>query len=87
MSKSTNNNEPSWARPTATAARKLFESLRGGLIISQALCIAINELEKVEPPVMRESSNIADMKFLRDELFSLWRDIHGTSYVEGEGID
>jgi hypothetical protein len=53
-------------------AERLFSSLRGSYIVSQALCIAIEELEKVEPPEMREHSNIADMQLLRDELFSFF---------------
>ena len=56
-------------------AKALFQSLRGSTIISQALCIAIEQLEKVEPPVMREMSNIADMKLLRDELFPVYMSI------------
>ncbi len=42
-------------------------SLRGQYIMAQALEVAIDTLEKVEPPYMREESNIADMKFLREK--------------------
>ena len=37
-------------------------SMREKYILAQALTIAIKELESVEPPVMRELSNIADMR-------------------------
>jgi len=42
-------------------------SLRGQYIMAQALEVAIDTLEKVEPSYMREVSNIADMKFLREK--------------------
>jgi len=37
-------------------------SVRERYILAQALSIAIDQLESVEPPVMRELSNIEDMK-------------------------
>ena len=37
-------------------------SVRERYILAQALSIAIEQLESVEPPVMRELSNIEDMK-------------------------
>ena len=37
-------------------------SMREKYILAQALTIAIKELESLEPPVMRELSNIADMR-------------------------
>ena len=46
-------------------------SMREKYILAQALTIAIKELESVEPPVMRELSNIADM-----------RDILGSTLLE-----
>ena len=49
-------------------ATELLYSHRGAFIISQALCLAIEELEKVEPSE-QEWSNILDMKLFRDELF------------------
>ena len=39
-----------------------FATMRERYILAQALSIAIQTLEKVEPPVMREYSNIDDMK-------------------------
>ena len=50
---------------------KIEGSMREKYILSQALTLAIKELEKVEPPVMRELSNIADM-----------RDILGSNLLE-----
>lgn len=50
---------------------KIEGSMREKYILAQALTIAIKELESVEPPVMRELSNIADM-----------RDILGSTLLE-----
>ena len=44
-----------------------LDSLRGQYIMAQALEVAIDTLEKVEPSYMREVSNIEDMKFLREK--------------------
>ena len=51
---------------------EFLATIRGQYIISQALNKAIDVMEAVEPEVMRELSNIADMKFLRDELFNTY---------------
>jgi hypothetical protein len=60
-------------RPTELdQARDFASSVRGQYIISQALCVAIDEMKKVEPAHMRENSNIADMEYLRDELFPIY---------------
>ena len=40
---------------------------REQFILAQALTIAIKHLEAVEPPVMREISNIADMRVVLEE--------------------
>jgi hypothetical protein len=53
-------------------AKELVNSWRGNYLISQALCIAINIMKEMEYP---EYSNIEDMKLLRDELFSIYKDI------------
>ena len=42
-------------------------SLRGRLLLGQALNIAIPKMENV-PTIRREISNIADMKALRDSI-------------------
>lgn len=50
-------------------AMELHKSMRGWYIISQALSIAIKEMEKVKEPY-KESSNIADMKLLRNHIYN-----------------
>ena len=56
----------------------LIGSQRGNYIISQALHIAIKALEQVDPPAMKEVSNINDMKLIRDQLFPMFRVIEAT---------
>ena len=51
-----------------TDVLKFLGSPRGQYIVGQALAIAVKELEKVEPE-LQEKSNIADMKFLGEQLF------------------
>ena len=46
-------------------------SMRGQFIMGQALQVAIEAMESVEPEHLREVSNIEDMKFLRDNLFNV----------------
>ena len=50
-------------------AMALLDSLRGQYIIAQALHYGIQELEKVPVPY-QETSNLNDMKLLRDGIFS-----------------
>ena len=50
---------------------------RGQFILSQALVIAIRSLEEVEPPEMRELSNIQDMKYLRDRIYNIYARVEG----------
>jgi hypothetical protein len=47
---------------------------RGLFIISQALYVAIQAMEKV-PKIKREPSNIADMRFLMNTLFPMYKHI------------
>ena len=54
----------------ATIPMEFLASLRGQLIMAQALYVAIDTLEKVEPEYMQEKSNIADMKFLQENVFT-----------------
>lgn len=42
-------------------------TIREQYILAQALTLAIKQLESVEPRVMRELSNIADMKAILEE--------------------
>ena len=55
-----------------TTPQEFLTTMRGQYIISQALGKAIEVLEAVEPEIMREVSNIEDMKFRRDELFNMY---------------
>jgi len=59
-------------RKNEALAVEFLNSRRGQWIIGQALHLAIEALENVEPP-HREPSNIDDMKFLRYNLFSLYQ--------------
>jgi Zn finger protein HypA/HybF involved in hydrogenase expression len=47
-------------------------SMRGRYIISQALWNAIKRMEEIPPP-FREQSNINDMKYLLDTLFTIFK--------------
>ena len=46
-------------------------SMRGKYIIAQALYYGIKALESVEPEIMQEKSNIEDMKFLQETVFTI----------------
>lgn len=61
---------------TKLDAIALAQSPRGQYILSQALTIAIKTMEAVEPP-RREVSNIEDMRFIRDNLFPIFAEVHG----------
>jgi hypothetical protein len=53
--------------------KEFVNSFRGGYILGQALHVAIPILEAMEFP---EHSNIADMKYLRDNLFPVYSGVH-----------
>lgn len=55
-------------------AVKFLASTRGRLIMARALHYGIEELSKVEG-VHREVSDIADMQYLKDELFNFSTEI------------
>ena len=55
-------------------AIRFLQSMRGHFIVSQALSIAIKQMEAVQPEIMQEKSNIADMRFLYRNLFPLFID-------------
>ena len=57
----------------AEAARQLATSIRGAYLLSQALYYGIQAMERESGP-MRESSNIADMKELREHVFTMFAD-------------
>jgi hypothetical protein len=54
-----------------THAQTIANSLRGQLLISQALCIAVKVLRK-QPKHLREVSNIADMEMLIEHVFPIY---------------
>ena len=53
-------------------AYKFSMSPRGEYIISQALVVAIEQLKTV-PDKQREDSNIADMEYLLDKVYPLFK--------------
>jgi hypothetical protein len=57
-----------------TEAMQYMASMRGRYIMSQVMYVAIRAMESVEEP-HRETSNIRDMKYLRDEVFNDFPDI------------
>ena len=57
-------------KPSRDEAVEFFLSTRGQYIMAQALYYAVKALESVEPAVMRENSNIEDMRFLQENLFN-----------------
>ena len=59
---------------------KFASSARGQYIIAQALYIASKALGEVQPPVMQEKSNIADMKYLMELLYSTFIPVFELQY-------
>lgn len=56
-------------------ALELLQSIRGRLLMGQALHYAIKSLKAVEPPIMQERSNIEDMEMIStlfEPFFSLY---------------
>lgn len=53
-------------------ALALLQSARGQYIISQALCLAIKAIN-CRPVELQEPSNVADMEFLIEHLFPIYR--------------
>jgi hypothetical protein len=66
------DNNISKRHKTLLEAREFMDSMRGQYIIGQALCLAIDSLNAVEPADLREASNISDMEYLRDNLFPIF---------------
>ena len=60
-------------------------SLRGQYIISQALAVAIKQLKSV-PEEHREVSNIADMEFLLDGVFPMFKVQEEASNLVAQGV-
>ena len=53
-------------------AVEFLQSIRGQFIVGQALVLAIEEITS-RPEVEQEPSNVADMEFLVDNLFPMYR--------------
>tara|TARA_R100001443_G_C3353108_1_gene177269 strand:+ start:119 stop:352 length:234 start_codon:yes stop_codon:yes gene_type:complete len=68
-------------------ALEFLGSMRGQYIMGQALNVAIKAMESVEPSSHREQSNIDDMRFLRDNLFSMGAAMASVSMNQGAGND
>jgi len=66
-------------------AAALFNSLRGKYIVGQALHKAIKAMEQVEPPAMRELSNIEDMKLMMEQLFPMFMALEMTGGQIAQG--
>jgi len=50
---------------------EFLTSMRGRYIVSQALYYGLKALESVTPEVRQEKSNIEDMKFLQETVFTI----------------
>ena len=55
-------------------AMKFANTVRGQYIMGQALYLAIQSIE-ARPKIEQEPSNVADMKFLMDNLFPMFNSI------------
>jgi len=58
-------------KPNPEQAIRFMFSSRGQYIMGQALAVAIESLNEVEPEARREISNISDMQYLLDNLFPI----------------
>ena len=63
------------------AAIEFMQTMRGQLILGQALYIAMAELKKAKYP---EVSNIADMKFFMDNLFPLYAELNAPEIIAAQ---
>jgi len=59
------------AHDTTGQGAEFLSTMRGRYIIAQALYYGIKALESVTPDVMQEKSNIEDMKFFQETLFTI----------------
>jgi len=62
-------------RPSEARVREFYDGERGQYIMAQALYYAIRTMKSVEPEIMQEKSNIADMEYIREHLFSTFPDM------------
>jgi len=54
-------------------AGEFLSSIRGRYIVSQALYIAMNEINS-RPPHLQEPSNVSDMKYIYENVFPIYRE-------------
>ena len=62
-------------------AQAIANGLRGQLLISRALCIAVKVLRK-QPKHLREASTIADMEMIIEHVFPIYSAIEKTQGVK-----
>jgi len=55
-------------------------SARGNFIVSQALVLAIRTI-KSRPKTFQEPSNVADMEYLLDTLFPIYKAVEASQHV------
>ena len=63
-------------------AIKFAQSMRGQLIISQALMVAITKLRMVDKP-LQQTSNIKDMEYLLNELYPMYKIVKEAEKLHG----
>ena len=63
----------------------LAQSMRGQYIISQALCLAIRSIN-CRPDELQEPSNVADMEFLVQHLFPIYRVVESSEELFQQGL-
>ena len=63
-------------------AIKFAQSMRGQLIISQALMVAITKLRMVDKP-LQQTSNIKDMEYLLNELYPIYKIVKEAEKLHG----
>lgn len=65
-------------------AAKFANTVRGQYIIGQALFLAIQSIE-ARPKIEQEPSNVADMRFLMENLFPTYSDIQKAFQANAPG--
>ena len=63
-------------------AIKFAQSMRGQLIISQALMVAITKLRMVDKP-LQQTSNLKDMEYLLNELYPIYNIVKEAEKLHG----
>lgn len=71
MEKTEPTKSKTYEKDDAMNVAEFLSTIRGQYIVGQALGIAIDQLESISPEHMQEKSNISDMKFLAENLFTI----------------